>query len=80
MSKRTFWGGDTEEKQFDPDWDDPIKLEDKTNFKVEYSTKESPSQPKSLNTYYTNDISDNDLESQFRKDNTDWKDEVEGAI
>ena len=80
MTKRTFWGGDTDEHQFDPDWDYPIKMEDRSDFKVEYSVKESPTEPKSLNNYYNNYISDSELEAAFRNDNPDWEDEIAGAV
>jgi hypothetical protein len=46
-------------------------MEDRSDFKVEYSVKESPEPPKSLNNYYNNYISDSELEAAFRNDNPD---------
>lgn len=53
-------------------WSVPVSLADTSDFQIEYSAKEIPNKPSSLQNYYDNDPIN--FESDWRKDNQDWID------
>lgn len=53
-------------------WSLPVSLADTSDFQIEYSAKEIPNKPSSLQNYYDNDPIN--FESNWRSDNQDWID------
>lgn len=93
MSKRTFysknWDGDDlsldeNEELFDPDWDDPVLMQDKNDFQIEWSSSKECPAIGSFDPYYQKYISGeyssiDQAELEWRKAYPGWSDTATNA-